>query len=50
MFTGLTLLCWIVGLAVLYAAYKVAVLLDEIRHVDDDVDAMELFARDRGAR
>lgn len=47
---GLTLLCWIVGLLALYASYKVAVLLDELRHVDDDVDAMEAFAHERGAR
>ncbi len=64
MFTGLSLLCWIVGLTVLYGSYKVAVWIAETPTVEDaplsrldrldgrvdDVDVMELFARDRGAR
>lgn len=59
---GLTLLCWIAGLAVVYGCYKVACWIAEAPVIDEthpealsaldrlERDGLEAFSRDRGAR
>lgn len=51
MFTGGSLLAWLIGLTVLYGAYRVAVRLDapvEVHcpKVDAELDAVDEFYRD----